>query len=372
MRRAGATVILQSHLWFGAVTAVAVIVVSITGVYLNHRESLGLWTTPKSESSGGIADALSIRQLLIAGLTGAHDDGLDVSARTRAISRLLYRPGRGQAAIRFKDARSTEVVVDATTGAVLQVAPRDDVRIEHLHSGEVLGQRGVVLSDIAAVVLVALVAGGVVLWLNRLRRSWGRPQQASGRSAWLRWNRRLHLFGGLAVGAAVVLISVTGVLLNHKREFGYMVEPYHPQDYEPQRLEPLPLAVLAANGVTAAADRGMTSTEDVRWIDFRPGSSYVKVRFKDDRETEALINAYDGEVIGVASRRDVFLERLHSGAYFGAHWTLMSDIAAGVLVLLTLNGIYLWIWPSWTGRTRTAASADAAGVPERLEAQEPT
>jgi hypothetical protein len=48
---------------------------------------------------------------------------------------------------------------------VLHVGPRGDVFFERLHSGEVLGDGWVLLSDAAAVALVALLITGYWLWL---------------------------------------------------------------------------------------------------------------------------------------------------------------------------------------------------------------
>ena len=120
-------------------------------------------------------------------------------------------------------------------------------------------------------------------------------------------NRRIHLVGGVVGAVIVIVIAVTGILLNHKREFGYMVEPYIPFEYG--KISPMSLDEIARAAVTGTPELSATSANDVRWIDFRPGLSYAKVRFRDGRDTEVLIDAYDGDVVSVASRQDAFLER---------------------------------------------------------------
>jgi hypothetical protein len=351
LRRTFAGVVYRAHVWLGLLTAVGVIVISLTGIYLNHREGLGLWSPPE-DAGGSIESALPIRQLFILGITGAHDAGLPVKT-TVEVQRLTYRPGPNTAAVRLKDARVTEILLHAGTGEVIEVAPRDDVRVEHVHSGEVLGQQGVIVGDIIAGALILLTLGGVYLWLNRARSSWRQDEalRTRGRS-WVTLNRRLHLVGGLAVGAAVVWISVTGILLNHKREFGYMVEPFRAFDYELHRVEPMQLADIADRAVLAVPERGFELPDDVRWIDFRPDVGYAKVRFADKAETEVILDPFDGDVISVAERRDIYMERLHSGAFIGANMTILSDITAAVLIVLTLNGLYLWVWPVWLSRSR--------------------
>ena len=362
-RRAAATFIYRSHVWFGAVTAVAVIAISVTGIYLNHLNTLGFWRPPEHESAGSIDDAMSLRQIIILGLTAGHDDGLDVNT-PRDVSRVTYRPGPNQAAVRFTDREAHEAVIDATTGEALQVAPRDDVTLEHLHTGEILGQRGVIVSDVAAAALVIFTVGGVWLWLNRLLRA-RRGSPPVRRGWWMQANRWLHLAGGLGVAALVILLSVTGVLLNHKRELGFMDEPFQSIEYEPQEQEPMPLADIAAIGITAAADPQIDAVNDIRFIDFRLPTGYAKVRFKDGASTEVIVNVYNGRIVTVSERQDFFLEGLHGGDKLGGLWgRLLIDASGVVLILLTLNGLYLWVWPVWIGRSRASRGGEPAYVEE--------
>jgi uncharacterized iron-regulated membrane protein len=51
------------------------------------------------------------------------------------------------------------------TGEVLHVGERNDVFLEKLHSGEIFGDRWVLLSDAAAIFLVVLLVSGYWLWL---------------------------------------------------------------------------------------------------------------------------------------------------------------------------------------------------------------
>ena len=91
--------------------------------------------------------------------------------------------------------------------------------------------------------------------------------------------------------------------------------------------------------------------DDIRFIDYRPSAGYAKVRFKD-AETEVVVDVYDGEIYSIAHRRDIWIEDLHSGVRFGSEGTWLSDLTAGLLVLLTVNGTFLWLRPAWSGRSR--------------------
>jgi uncharacterized iron-regulated membrane protein len=57
---------------------------------------------------------------------------------------------------------------------VLHIGPRGDAFLEKLHSGEIFGSQGVLLSDAGAVALVITLITGVWLWLApRLRQERG-------------------------------------------------------------------------------------------------------------------------------------------------------------------------------------------------------
>ena len=179
-------------------------------------------------------------------------------------------------------------------------------------------------------------------------------------------NRWLHLFGGLGVGALVILLSVTGVLLNHKRELGFMEEPFQSVEYEPhERGEPMALSRIAALGIENAGDPELDAVNDIRFIDFRLSAGYAKIRFKDEKSTEVIVNVYNGIIVNVSERQDFFLEGLHSGDELGGRWgRLLIDASGVVLILLTLNGLYLWIWPVWIGRSRAVREGGAIDVEE--------
>ena len=92
-------------------------------------------------------------------------------------------------------------------------------------------------------------------------------------------------------------------------------------------------------------------------VDYRPLRGYGKVRFKTN-DMEVVVNAYDGEILSIARRGDLFIEQLHTGAALGDYGFLVSDLTGILLILLTVNGLYLWVKPAWIGRGRP----DSEGV----------
>ena len=354
-----------THVWFGALTAAAVILVSVTGIVLNHTEALG-WGSqgpPPVSGSGNIAEAMPVNDLLRAALREGGARGLQTRNELRRlgpttgpsdIDRAMFRPRTSTAQVRLRDAMHTEVVLDWSTGEVLDVGERHDVRLEHLHSGEAFGQRGVVLTDVLAVVLVGLCVGGAAIWLRRLRRR--RPPRP-GTTWFVRANWWFHVVAGLLVVVYTVVLSVSGIVLNHKREWGFMTEPArHLGDEVVARGRPQSLATIASWAVDERVRRGHdASLDDVRFVDYRPGAGYAKVRFAD-AEWEVIVDVYEPAVLSVSHRRDVWMLDLHSGVRFGSRGTWLSDLTAGGLILLTVNGVYLWLRPGHATRGREAAA----------------
>lgn len=173
-RRAGAArrerwlprVAFYSHLWFGVVFSVVLTVISITGVLLNHKRGLELMPEVEHAPTGDFVTALTLGDLATRALRTVGETG-----SFERIDRMDVRPRDGIIKVRMRDAASTEVTLDINDGTVLHVGPRGDVFLEKLHSGEIFGSRGILLSDAGAIGLTILVITGYWLWLRpRWRR----------------------------------------------------------------------------------------------------------------------------------------------------------------------------------------------------------
>lgn len=156
-----------------------------------------------------------------------------------------------------------------------------------------------------------------------------------------RWIFYLHLWLGIVISGVVLLVSVTGVLLNHKRPLGLMPDVAHTPGGSFERA--LPLAELARRAEAAVAPE--VAAAGIDRMDVRPGDGLVKVRFDDRTVQEVDVDLNTGRILHVGERNDVFLEKLHSGEIFGDGWVLLSDASAVALILLLLSGYWLWLFP---------------------------
>lgn len=154
-----------------------------------------------------------------------------------------------------------------------------------------------------------------------------------------------HLWLGIVTTGIVLIICITGVLLNHKRGLGFMPDVPNPSAGEMSRSLPLSeLAARAGRAVPAAV-----AASGIDRMDVRPGDGFVKVRFDDTEVHEATVDLVTGRVLHVGLRNDVFLEKLHSGEIFGDKGVLLSDAAAIALAILIISGYWLWLYPRSRG-----------------------
>jgi hypothetical protein len=183
---------------------------------------------------------------------------------------------------------------------------------------------------------------------------------APKRKKFIFWNYKLHLWIGIITAVIVLVMSVTGVILNHKREWGFMIDPR--PEATAATTQALPLAELVQLGIAAFDNPEYADESAINRMDFRPSRGAIKVRFRDPATTEVILNVITGDVISIAPRKDVWIEHLHSGELFGDAWVILSDIGAGGLILLTLSGIYIWVFPGLRKRARERAKQKEAAI----------
>ena len=150
-----------SHLWFGVLLTVVLLVIGITGIILNHKREWGYMPEVEHSATGAFSDALPLSELANRAFVAA-----GVSPEVNGIDRMDVRPRNGYVKVRFRDKASTEVTVEINDGKILHVGPRGDVFMEKLHSGEIFGTNGILLSDLGAGGLIILLISGYWLWLR--------------------------------------------------------------------------------------------------------------------------------------------------------------------------------------------------------------
>ncbi|MGK2963174.1 MAG: PepSY-associated TM helix domain-containing protein [Gemmatimonadaceae bacterium] len=155
-----------------------------------------------------------------------------------------------------------------------------------------------------------------------------------------------RLFVGVIITVALVLIAVTGIILNHRSALG--LKPDVTSTSVTLFTNAMPLAELAIRA--RAAGGPVVGNTDVDHMDVRPSEGLVKVRFSDPASTEVTLDVYSGKTLNVGSRRDVLIEKLHSGEVLGKGGIFLGDAAAITLILLLFGGLWFWLAPRWRSR----------------------
>lgn len=156
----------HGHLWLGVLGSMALIVVCVTGVLLNHKRPLGLMQEVSNPGVQPLSGALTLHEL-----AARAGEAIAPGGQPPAVDRIDVRPSDGLAKVRYKDRVVTEVTLNLATGSVLHLGERNDVFLEKLHSGEIFGDRGILISDAAALALTLLLLSGYWLWLYPRRRT---------------------------------------------------------------------------------------------------------------------------------------------------------------------------------------------------------
>jgi hypothetical protein len=195
----------------------------------------------------------------------------------------------------------------------------------------------------------------------------GRAPAITRRRRFARWAYYLHLWLGVLVTVSLIAISITGILLNHKRGLGLMPDvPHEPTAPFAQSisLERMASAALEAAPQESRGDWKPGDPVDISLIDrmdVRPRNGFVKVRLRDKASMEMTVDIATGKVIHVGRRGDVFLEKLHSGEAFGGiEYVILSDIAAVALMITLITGYWLWLAPKLRGRATDSDEAKAS------------
>lgn len=167
-----------------------------------------------------------------------------------------------------------------------------------------------------------------------------------------------HLWLGVIFTGALLVISATGILLNHKREIGLMPDVSHSAGASFRESLSLDSLAMIARASVLGNTLAVGSINDIDRMDVRPRNGYVKVRMRDNASTEVTVDLGSGEVLNVGRRGDVFLEKLHSGEAFGNRWVLLSDAAAIALVVTLITGYWLWLVPKLRRSPQSAPKGD--------------
>ncbi len=164
-----------------------------------------------------------------------------------------------------------------------------------------------------------------------------------------RLNRRLHRMGALIAALPILVVVVSGLVLQLKKDWAWVQPPTKRGSTAELRIDWDTVLASAAS----VEEAGIESWDDVDRLDVRPSRGMLKVRAKNRWEVQ--IDAVTGEVLQTSYRRSDLIESIHDGSFF-ADWTKLWLFlpAAVILFGLWVSGVYLWLLPHLVKRRRRA------------------
>ena len=155
------------------------------------------------------------------------------------------------------------------------------------------------------------------------------------------WSRKVHYWGAFIVSLPVIIIIVSGVLLQLKKDVSWIQpktkvgsESNLPSISFDQILE------SAKNSKNAQID----SWSDIDRLDVRIDKGIVKVKTKSRWEIQ--IDTDNAKILSEAYRRSDVIENLHDGSWFSDSVKRWVFLPSGlILLVLWLTGVYLVLFP---------------------------
>lgn len=163
-------------------------------------------------------------------------------------------------------------------------------------------------------------------------------------------NRRIHYWAAFAAAAPLLVIVVSGLLLQTKKHWSW-VQPAEKRGTEGSPRVSLDDLLRAA---MSRPELGVRGWDDVSRIDVRPDRGLAKLTLRGSMEVQ--IDLVTGAVLQTAVRRSDLIESIHDGSFFAGDWTKLGVfLPAGVVLFgLWLTGLWMW-WVPFVKKRRLRA-----------------
>tara|TARA_R100000750_G_C2312855_1_gene83164 strand:- start:47 stop:589 length:543 start_codon:yes stop_codon:yes gene_type:complete len=153
-------------------------------------------------------------------------------------------------------------------------------------------------------------------------------------------NRKIHRWGAIIIAIPFLIVLITGLFLQVKKEFAWIQPPT--MEGVSKDLEITFDEIIAISSTIEKA--GITKWSDVDRLDVRPDKGIVKVRGINNWEIQ--IDTKTVEVLQVEFRRSGIIEALHDGSWFHDSAKLWIFLPSGIIVtILWITGIYMFFIP---------------------------
>lgn len=178
---------------------------------------------------------------------------------------------------------------------------------------------------------------------------------------WRIWTRKSHRWGAVLIALPFLLVIITGILLQLKKEWTWVQPPTQRGQGKTPTIS-LDAILQAARSQPEAEVKGW---EDVERLDIQPKRGLCKVQTRSGWEVQ--VDLKTAAVLQLAYRRSDLIESLHDGSWFSDQVKLWVFLPSALVVLgLWITGIYLFFLPyavRWSRRRRQPATSTGEPVP---------
>jgi uncharacterized iron-regulated membrane protein len=163
-------------------------------------------------------------------------------------------------------------------------------------------------------------------------------------------NRKLHRWGSVAVALPFLLVLVTGVLLQVKKQVAWV----QPPEIRTENRIPQVTMEQVLGLAKSVPEAKVAEWSDIDRLDVRPSKGLLKVI--TNSRWELQVDLKTGALLQSTYRRSDLIESLHDGSWFHDKVKLLVFLPVAVVVLgLWGTGLYLFALPYLTRRRREMA-----------------
>ena len=150
------------------------------------------------------------------------------------------------------------------------------------------------------------------------------------------WGRWLHIYLSMTSFAILFFFAVTGITLNHPDWFGVKENSVRRQGQGPARCDQAKLEVVEHLRKTHGVRGALT---DYRIDEAQCGVSFKGPGYSADTFVDRATGRY--EITESRMGLVAVINDLHKGRDSGAGWSMMIDVSAVLMVLVSLTGFVL-------------------------------
>lgn len=355
------------HKWFGLLSAIWLILLSITGCILVFYQELDLWLNPQIHTVQALEHPQQLDLLVNIAeqtLPGTYTRLIDLPEHKQQSLRVLLQPRRDS---NNAPSHGRSVYLNPYDGTVLGGREFGALKFDRLHIMPLIYQlhMDLLLGPwmvwwLGLIALLWTIDHFIALCVSFPRISkWLQSFRVRGKTLSYPWHFSLHRAMGLIFIPVTFVLAISGVYLNWHHEFSSVVSVFskvtpfypalHPKPQVPQyqritSLEQVKKQAKVHNNLQAdmILFNPRANLYEVRQFDPLDIDPYGRRKLAIDNNNGQIVNEFHAPTAHTGDKIMVWQYPLHSGKAFGWPGRIIIFISGLVVLWLTIGGFYLW------------------------------